>query len=275
MTKMIDPSADPATKQQLLAVILRRELEAATGEDDLRERLRAALSLPTPTVEASVVQRERALVHEALKQSRMADMDEALPEGGSPAWCHNVIAAINRVHPRAPDAAALAYERAAKVCEERAEEQRASDRAAPLMGIVRGALLGAAARIRALPGPSPAAEVIRPGPRDIEHHIAEEREERDVEAWLADFLAAYDADEAYPVRKALARIGPPPESARVGLQVIATCGECKHCAPVSVPPRPACVHPETLRVHAIGYVPVDADATPPSNCPLRGGRRGE
>lgn len=50
---------------------------------------------------------------------------------------------------------------------------------------------------------------------------------RELEAWLADFLAAYDADKAYPVRKALAAIGPPPTSqASVVERIVAELRAC-------------------------------------------------
>lgn len=54
------------------------------------------------------------------------------------------------------------------------------------------------------------------------------------------------------------------------LPVLRTCGECRWCEPVSVPPSPSCQHPRTLATHSIGYMPVDVDAAPPSWCPQRG-----
>lgn len=56
------------------------------------------------------------------------------------------------------------------------------------------------------------------------------------------------------------------------LPVLRTCGECRWCEPVSVPPQPSCQHPRTLSAHSIGYMPVNVDAAPPSWCPLRGER---
>ena len=55
------------------------------------------------------------------------------------------------------------------------------------------------------------------------------------------------------------------------LPVIATCWACRHWERVGFPPTPACQHPETLRAHPIGYMPIDPSHTPPSWCPLRGG----
>lgn len=49
-----DPTKDsPATAAQMLHVILIRELEAATSEEDLRARLRVALAPHTGAVRAA------------------------------------------------------------------------------------------------------------------------------------------------------------------------------------------------------------------------------
>jgi len=50
--------------------------------------------------------------------------------------------------------------------------------------------------------------------------------------------------------------------------MIQTCASCGWCEPVSVPPRPACVHPDTLRASSIGFLPVDTSKPPPERCPL-------